>query len=254
MAEKTIKSLEKGIDLLFLFDANRTVIDVKDMASALGLPLRTTYRFVNTLRKRHVLLLEEGTGRCRLSPGLRRLMAAIEQSADIERLAKPLMADLARKSGETVQLFVLSGDDGILVYVAESPHTLRIGPHTGQRVPLHCGAGTKVLLAYRSPEEWDAYIRRNGLKKYTPHTVTDPETLKDQLRRIRRAGFVATHQEYVPGARAVGVPIMDPAGSVTASLSVAGPDTRLRVQRARQLTPLVLETARQISMALAGEA
>ena len=253
MAEKTIKSLEKGIDLLFLFDANRRVIDVKDMASALGLPLRTTYRFVNTLRKRHALLLEEGTGRCRLSPRLRRLIAAIEESGDIARLATPYLTDLAWKSGETVQLFVLSGDDGILIEVVESPHTLRVGPRTGQRVPLHCGAGTKVLLAYRSPEEWDAYIRRSGLKKHAPNTVTDPETLKRQLRRIRRAGFVVTHQEYVSGARALGIPIMDPTGTVTASLSVAGPDTRLTVQRARRLKPLALETARQISMALAGE-
>jgi DNA-binding IclR family transcriptional regulator len=253
MAEKTIKSLEKGIDLLFLFDANRRVLDVKDMASALGLPLRTTYRFVTTLRKRHVLLLEEGTGRCRLSPRLRRLIGAIEESADITRLATPLLTDLAWKSGETVQLFVVSGDDGILVHVIESPHTLRVGPRTGQRVPLHCGAGTKVILAFRPPEEWDAYIHRNGLQQHAPNTVTDPETLKRELRTIRRTGFAVTHQEYTPGARALGIPILDPTGTVTASLSVAGPDTRLTVQRARQLKPLAWETARQISLALAGE-
>jgi DNA-binding IclR family transcriptional regulator len=254
MAEKTIKSLEKGIDLLFLFDASRRVIDIKDLAAALGLPLRTTYRFVNTFRKRHVLLLEEGTGRCRLSPRLRRLLAAIEESGDITRVAGPLLTDLAAKSRETVQLFVLSGDDGILVHVVESPQTLRVGPRTGQRVPLHCGAGTKVLLAYRTPEEWAAYIQRNGLKPYAPHTVTDPETLQRELRRIRRTGFAVTHQEFTLGARALGVPILEPGGTVTASLSVAGPDTRLTGQRARQLVPLAVETARQISLALAGDA
>jgi hypothetical protein len=52
-----------GSGPLFLFDARRRVIDVKDLASALSLPLRTTYRFGNTLRKGQVLLLEEGTGR-----------------------------------------------------------------------------------------------------------------------------------------------------------------------------------------------
>jgi IclR family acetate operon transcriptional repressor len=254
MAEKTIKSLEKGIDLLWLFDATRRVIDVKDLAAALGLPLRTTYRFVTTLRRRHVLLLEEGTGRCRLSPGLRRLLAAIDEPGDIARLATPLLTDLAAKSGETVQLFVVSGDDGILVQVAESPQALRVGPRTGQRVPLHCGAGTKVLLAYRPPEEWEAYIQRTGLTQHAPNTVTDPEKLIRDLRRIRRSGVAVTHQEFIPGARALGIPIPDPTGSVTASLSVAGPDTRLTARRARQLTPLALATARQISLALAGGA
>jgi DNA-binding IclR family transcriptional regulator len=217
----TIKSVEKAIDLLFLFDADHRVLSVKSMSAALGLPLRTTYRFMTTLRKRHVLLLEDRTGRCRLSPRLRRLIGAIEESGDIVRLAAPYLTDLALKSGETVQLLVLSGDDAILVDVVESPHMLRVGPRRGQRIPLHCGSGTKILLAYRPPEEWEAYIRRSGLKKAAPGTVTDPETLKRQLRVIRRTGFVVTHQEYVPGARALGAPIVDLTGAVTASLGVA---------------------------------
>ena len=40
----TIKSVEKAIDLLFLFDGDRTVMDVKTIAKTLGVPLRTTYR------------------------------------------------------------------------------------------------------------------------------------------------------------------------------------------------------------------
>ena len=219
MGDKVIKSLEKGLDILLLFDASRRVIDVKDIASALSLPLRTTYRFVNTLRKRHVLLLEEGTGRCRLSPKLRRLIAAIEESADVTRLAAPILADLAVKTGETAQLFLPSGDDAILVHVVESLHTLRVGPRTGQRVPLHCGAGAKPLLAFRSPEEWDAYIQRTDLKKHAPNTATDPETLKRDLRKIRRTGVAITHQEFTPGARALGIPILDLAGAPTISRS-----------------------------------
>jgi IclR family acetate operon transcriptional repressor len=252
MAEKMIKSLEKGIDLLFLFDASRRILDIKDIAAALRLPLRTTYRFVNTLRKRHVLLLEEGTGRCRLSPKLRRLIAAIEESADITRLAGPVLADLSAKTGETVQLFLRTGDDAVLVHVVESPHTLRVGPRTGQRLPLHCGAGAKPLLAFQSAEEWDGYIQRNGLKQHAPNTITDPEVLKRDLRKIRRTRVAITHQEFTPGARALGIPILDDGGIVVASLSVAGPDTRLTVRRARELAPLALQAAAQISMALSG--
>jgi DNA-binding IclR family transcriptional regulator len=252
MAEKIIKSLEKGIDLLFLFDARRRVLDVKEIASALRLPLRTTYRFVNTLRKCQVLALEEGTGRCRLSPKLRRLIAAIEESADIPRLAAPILADLAAKTGETVQLFLPSGDDAILVHVIESPHTLRIGPRTGQRVPLHCGAGAKPLLAFQSPEDWDGYIQRNGLKKHAPNTISDPEMFKRDLRKLRRTHVAITHQEFTPGARALGIPILDDGGAAAASLSVSGPDTRLTVRRARELVPLALQAAEQISMALTG--
>ncbi len=84
----TIKSVEKAIDLLFLFDGDRSVMDVKTIARTLGIPLRTTYRLANTLRNRSVLTIEERTGLCRLGPRLRSLLAAIDDSADIPRLSK----------------------------------------------------------------------------------------------------------------------------------------------------------------------
>ena len=248
----TIKSVEKAIDLLFLFDADRTVMDVKTIAKTLAIPLRTTYRLVNTLRNREVLTIEERTGLCRVSPRLRCLLAAIDDSGDITQVCRPFLAELARQSGETAQLFLLSGDDALLAEVAESPNFLRFGPPKGQRVPLHCGGGAKALFAFQPPEEWDAYIRRNGLQNYTTNTVSDPEKLKRQLRGISRARFAVSHQEFVPGVRCLGVPIWDATGHVTASLGLVGPAIRLTRKRASELKPLMLETARRIIKALNG--
>jgi IclR family negative regulator of allantoin and glyoxylate utilization operon len=158
-----IKSVEKAIDLLFLFDGDRTVMDVKTIAKTLGVPLRTTYRLVNTLRNREVLTIEERTGLCRVSPRLRCLLAAIDDSGDITQICRPFLAELARQSGETAQLFLLSGDDALLAEVAESPNFLRFGPPKGQRVPLHCGGGAKALFAFQPPEEFVPGVRCLGV-------------------------------------------------------------------------------------------
>lgn len=168
------------------------------------------------------------------------------------QICRPFLAELARQSGETAQLFLLSGDDALLAEVAESPNFLRFGPPKGQRVPLHCGGGAKALFAFQPPEEWDAYIRRNGLQNYTTNTVSDPEKLKRQLRGISRTRFAVSHQEFVPGVRCLGVPIWDATGHVTASLGLVGPAIRLTRARANELKPLMLETARRIITALNG--
>jgi DNA-binding IclR family transcriptional regulator len=254
MPAKTIKSVERAFEFLFLFDSSVKEMDVKRIAENLRLPLRTAYRFVATLRKCGVLFMDEATGRCRLSVQLRRLLIGIDEWGEMAQLALPLLRDLAEKSGETAQLMVLSGDHAVLVELAESPHALRVGPRKGQRIPLHTGAGTKAILAFQSSQEWDSYIGRRGLERFTPNTVTDPATLKRQLTMIRRVGFAVSHQEYVPGARALGAPIRDFAGRVTASVGLVGPDTRLTVQKARELKPLVLETARLILAELTGRA
>lgn len=248
----TIKSVEKAIDLLFLFDGERSVMDVKTIAGTLGIPLRTTYRLANTLRNRSVLTIEERTGLCRLSPRLRSLLAAIDDSADIPRLAGPFLTALARATGETAQLYLRHGDEVLLVEIAESPQVLRAGPRKGQRIPLHCGAGAKAVFAFQPPEEWEAYIRRNGLKHYGPNTVTSPEKLKRDLLSIRRSRFAVSHQEFIPGVRSLGVPLEDATDRVMGSLGLVGPDTRLTLARARGLKPLMQKTATAISLAVWG--
>lgn len=248
----TIKSVEKAIDLLFLYNADRPVMDVKTIAKTLGIPLRTTYRLANTLRNRSVLTIEERTGLCRLGPRLRSLLAVIDDSADINRLAGPFLAKLARATGETAQLYLPNGDEVLLVEIAESPHVLRAGPRKGQRIPLHCGAGAKSVFAFQSPEEWEAYIRRNGLKPYGPNTTTSPQKLKRDLASIRRTRFAVSHQEFIPGVRSLGVPLQDATGRVTGCLGLVGPDTRLTRARARELRPVMLETAAALSAAVWG--
>ncbi|MFB3817104.1 MAG: IclR family transcriptional regulator [Candidatus Methylomirabilales bacterium] len=250
----TIKSVEKAIDLLFLFDGDRTVMDVKTIAARLGIPLRTTYRLANTLRQRNVITIEEGTGLCRVSPRLRRLLAAIDDSGDVARLSEPFLAALARASGETAQLFLPHRDEVILVETAESPQALRVGPRRGQHIPLHCGAGAQAVLAFQQPEEWTAYVRRNPLKKkHAPNTLTDPAQLIRRLERIRRSGFAVSHQEFVPGVRSLAVPIRDATGRVVGSLGLVGPDSRLTTGRARELKEVMQQTAALITRALGGQ-
>jgi DNA-binding IclR family transcriptional regulator len=248
----TIKAVEKAIDLLFLFDGDSTAMDVKSIARTLGIPLRTTYRLVNTLRNRHVLNIEERTGLCRLSLRLRSFLAALEDLPDITRLASPFLAALARTTGETAQLYLPNGDEVLLAEIAESPHVLRAGPRKGQRIPLHCGAGAKAVFAFQPPEEWEAYIHRNGLKPYGPNTVTSPQRLKRDLLSIRRTRFAVSHQEFVPGVRSLGVPLQGATDRVMGSLGLVGPDSRLTRARARELKPLMLEIAAAISAAVWG--
>jgi DNA-binding IclR family transcriptional regulator len=247
----TIKSVEKAFDLLFLFDGDRTVLEVKAIARMLGVPLRTTYHLVNTLRDRNVLSVEAGTGQCRLSPQLRRLLAAMDDSADVLRLSRPFLEAPAR-TGETTQLYLPHGDEVVLVEVVESAHVLRAGPRKGQRIPLHCGAGAKAIFAFQTPEEWDAYIRRNGLQKFGPNTVTDPGRLKRELAGIRRTGFAVSHQEFVPGVRSLGVPLQDATDRVMGSIWLVGPETRLTRTRAREFEPFLRNTATAISTAVWG--
>jgi IclR family acetate operon transcriptional repressor len=78
-------------------------------------------------------------------------------------------------------------------------------------------------MAYLPEEDWDYIIRKEGLKRYTPHTITHANALKDHLREIRKRGYAFSDQEVDRDVRAVAAPILNSLGELVAGLSLAGP-------------------------------
>jgi DNA-binding IclR family transcriptional regulator len=101
---------------------------------------------------------------------------------------------------------------------------LRVVAHMGARLPLHCTASGKALLAVLSPDEADTALL-DPLRKYTPNTVTDRAALLRELEEVRRAGVAYDHEEYVMGVCAVAAPVHDAVGAVGA-LTVEVPSDR----------------------------
>jgi len=70
----------------------------------------------------------------------------------------------------------------------------------GQRVPLHCTAVGKVLLA-GGPGE-DDLVRDLTLAAFTPRTITSRRALQRELAAIRAAGFAMDREEHELGGPA----------------------------------------------------
>jgi len=66
-----------------------------------------------------------------------------------------------------------------------------------------------------------------GLERFTPHTITDPQGLRQELMRVRKQGYAISQEELEEGLNVVAAPVYDHTGQVTASVSVAGPAYRV---------------------------
>lgn len=93
--------------------------------------------------------------------------------------------------------------------------------------------------------------KEEGLKRHTPKTITDLDRLLEELTLARARGFAIDDEENQVGLRCIGAPVRDAAGMVFASVSVSGPAERMPDVRLEGLAPLVIQTARDISEALA---
>lgn len=89
---------------------------------------------------------------------------------------------------------------------------------SGVRLPLHATGVGKVLLAAAPPSVQERVLR--DLDPVTPHTVTDPGRLRQQLAEVRRRGFARTTEEMTVGTSSIAVPVRDSTGSVRAALGL----------------------------------
>jgi IclR family acetate operon transcriptional repressor len=192
--------------------------------------------------------MEHGRGLYRLGPKAFRLAADILAIRRFPNLVRPILQELAAKSGETVFLVVLDRAAQRMTYadIIDSANPVRYTVPTGTTRPLYVSAGGQMLLAYQEPGWTDAYIRATRLDKLTERTITDPEALRERLAAIRRDGFAISIGETVPGAAGVAAPIFNADGSVSAGLLIGAPIDRFE-QEAPELKRLLREATARVS-------
>lgn len=243
-----INSVDHALRLLSLLAAQAKALNVSDMARGLALPRPTIYRLLATLQA-HRVVVPDGKG-YRLGLGLVQLGEAARAHFDPGELARPMLEELVRQSGETAHFGVLDGDRICYLTKVDSPHSIRMLSSDGWRGPLHATGCGKVLLAYAEPALLDR-IAAGPLEAYTARTCTTPEALRASVARIREQGYGEDNEELLEGLICIAAPVFA-AGRIVGVTSVSGPPSRM-AERER-MRGLVLEAARRFSALLEGEA
>jgi DNA-binding IclR family transcriptional regulator len=161
--------------------------------------------------------------------------------------AMPALHQLSADTAETAHLAVLDDHDVLYIAKVESKRPLRIPSQVGRRLPPHCTAIGKTLLAWLPSADLDRFIRARGLERFTPHTICDPDVLRSELMLIRQRGYALDREELEQGLRCVAAPIRDRSAQVTAAISLAGPSVRVNEAETPRLVQAVLHAARSIS-------
>jgi IclR family transcriptional regulator, acetate operon repressor len=192
--------------------------------------------------------MEHGHDLYRLGPKSFRLAADILAIRRFPNLVRPILQDLAAKSGETIFLVVLDHLAQRVSYadVIESANPVRYTVPTGTSRPLYASAGGLMLLAYQEPAWIEAYLAATRLEPLTPRTVTDPKQLHQRLAMIRREGFAISLGETVPGAAGLAAPIFNADDSVTVGILIGTPSDRFE-QELPELKRLLREATTRVA-------
>lgn len=172
MASTTLQSLERGLDLLFLFSAERPTLSLPEIATALGLTGSTAYRLVTTCCRKNVLTGNPRAKRYELHASLLRFQHVLRLHLGIRRITLPHLDELAALSSETSQLSLLQGNAVVCAEAVRSRNTIRFMPERGRAIPLHASALGRAVLGFLPASILPRYIEQVGLPAMTPYTIT----------------------------------------------------------------------------------
>ena len=245
-SEYNVRAVERALLILGCFNDENPERGVSEIADTVGLHKATTHRIVTTLMNYGFLERADDVQRYRLGLKLASLGCKVIRRMDLRQEALPFMTELIEQWNETCDLSIFDQGRVFYVEVLRGNHALTIEAAVGQRLPAHCTASGKLLLAHQAPEEIDAYLSL-PLRAYTERTITSPHELRSQLKTICQQGYGFDDGELEDGIRAIAAPIWNHKGTVIAAMSIPGPTNRMTDDRIPQIIPALIESAQKIS-------
>ncbi len=244
-----LSSVATAVTLLKCFTDETYELGIGALSRQLGVAKSTVHRLASTLLDAGMLDQNRETGKYRLGLTLFELGSLVRRKMDLYNEAKHYLHSLRAQTGKSVNLAVLRDDSLVYLNSLESQSAIRVRSNMGLRMPAHCTAEGKVLLAYAAPETV-ARVISNGLEHFTPGTIADPEVLQDELRTVRERGYAVDYEEREIGVRAAAMPIFGADGDVVAAIGVAGPIQRVTKRMLNSFLAPLGEAADAISLRL----
>lgn len=198
---------------------------VTDLAEQVGVSKGTIHNHLATLEHEDYIVKKDGE----YNLGFRFLDVAntVKKRVKIGDLVQKEVDKLAEESGEMVLYTAEEHGLGVCLYRALGENAVQTPLYIGHRETLHHTAVGKSILAHLPEERVREIIDEHGLEQKTDNTITDPDELFNELKKVRKEGIAYNRGETIPGLIGVGAPITDQSGDTVFGISIIGPTSRL---------------------------
>jgi IclR family transcriptional regulator, pca regulon regulatory protein len=238
-------SLAKCFQVLEALNTAGRPVGLTELAQLAGMDRSGVQRITHTLRVLGYLRQDPTSKAFRLSGRMLEFGHTVLATHHLRERAQPHLETLNRRTGETVNLMELEGDE--IVYVARfaSLHAVSVDLHVGSRLPAFCTAAGRAILSQLEPADALARLKAARRSAMTPRTVTDLAGLRAVLDTARAQGYALNDQEAFIGDISVAAALVDAHGQPLGAVNIAVPTPRWQLQDvlARLVPPLLRTVA-----------
>jgi IclR family transcriptional regulator, acetate operon repressor len=168
-----------------------------DLVRETGISKSTMHNLLATLESGGFVRRSSSTGRYQLGGALIPLGAAAALNVRSLTLAIERLPGLAREHGLSMAVGQLTPNrDAQIIERVYPPQPVHVGIRLGSRYGYFDGAIGKCLLATLAPADAEKLVRDRPIPAHTELTLTDPETLLEDVAQVRARGWGASIGEY----------------------------------------------------------
>ena len=245
-----VQSLDRGLAVLRAFDHDRSSLTLADAARATGLTRATARRLLHTLVA--IGYVSTDGKLFELTPKVLDLGYAYVSSLHLSDIAQPYMENLSAQVHESVSAAVLDGTQVVYVARVNTQRIMTISLSIGSRLPALWTSMGRAILSVLSDAELDQFLREAPINPPTPRSLSDRESLREEILSVRGQGYALVDQELEEGVRSIATPLRDRSGRTLAAMNLSTHAGRVTLKELRgELLPLLLETAAEINVQLA---
>lgn len=244
MAE--LQTLLKALDILNLLGGTEENMSVKQISGQLEIPESTTYRLLNNLEDRG-FIEKAGHGSYILGYSVLNLARDTYEKMDrqLSIVAAPIMEELTETVSETTVISIRSGLYSTCLKSISCKARIRFVADEKRLMPIHIGASGRAILAFEN----DKII--NLAYQSLEEKPEERKLLEERLAFTKKSGYAISRCEYDEGTLGIAVPVYNSRGHVYASLSVIGPEYRIKEEAIeKMILPELLEASRKITSCL----
>jgi DNA-binding IclR family transcriptional regulator len=222
----SLSSVHKAMRILREFSQDEPELGITELSNRLSMAKSTVSRLIQILCEENMMQKNEQTRKYHLSLTAFEIGSVVYHEMELCQMAIPLLKKMLAAVQGAIQM--VTYDKGGIVYLIKLPEDkdTKILNTMGKRVPAHCTASGKMMLAHQDEAEINRVLQ-SDLKAYTRKTITSPDKLKAELKKIKEAGYAVSHEEFAEGMSSVAIPVYDDMSRVLAAICVTKPTSHL---------------------------
>lgn len=220
---RPIQSIQRAFDIINCFDGTNALLSLNEISNKLDLNINTTRGIVNTLVYNGYLNHFEEVNKYGLGLIFIPKSELVEDNyiANVKREISPILKTIA-KDFEVSSRLQIATNYNIYTVDTANPENSRyiVLPKKDTPFPFHATSSGKIFLCFSEKEKKEEIINSIDFKKYTDKTITDEQSLINEMNFIMENGYSKEYEESGYGISSVAVPFFNMKNELQGTISV----------------------------------